>query len=241
MHSQALLLSEESGSKGQLITALAENGHLLLRLGDLASAEGQFQRAYALAREIEQHRGVTQSLIALGDLQWYRQQYSQAASFYERALARAQEVDDRVRAAGSLTQLALSYSELGRPEEAMQRATESLSLAHQSDISVLIARSLFVLGELERAASRPDRAMQHYDDAREIADVIDAPELRWRVNFGMARALSSTGEKEQAVDALVRAINIIESVRSRLREERYRAGYPAACRTIERRGSRQRA
>ena len=225
LHSQALVLSEESGSKGQLITALAENGDLLLQLGDLASAERQFQRSYALAQEIEQHRGVTQSLIALGDLQWYRQQYSQAASFYERALARAQEVDDRVRAAGSLTQLALSYNELGRPEEAMQRATEALSLAHQSDISVLIARSLFVLGELERAASRPDRAMQHYNDARQIADVIDDPEVLWRLNFGIAVALSSMGEKEQAVGALIRAINIIESVRGRLREERYRAGY----------------
>ena len=225
LHRQALVLNEESGSKGQLITALGENGGLLLRLGDIATAEQQFQRAYALAQEIEQHRGLTQLLIALGDLQWYRQQYSQAASFYERALARAKEVDDKARAAGSMTQLALSYSELGRPEEAMQQAAEALSLARQSSIPIATAHSLFVLGELEREQSRPNRALQHYGNAREIADVIDDPELLWRLNFGMARALSSTGEKEQAVVALMRAINTIESVRGRLREERFRAGY----------------
>jgi CHAT domain-containing protein/Tfp pilus assembly protein PilF len=225
LYRQSLQLTEESGSRGELAEALNQYGELLLRLGDLAGAEEHFKRAQALAEEIGQHRGVTQALISLGDLHWYRKQYSKAAAFYGPALERAESVDDLGRAIDALIQLASTYGELGRFHEATERANRARSSARESELRLLEARALIVLGELELAQSKYAQALNQYAAGMEVADSLGDPDLLWRLYFGEARALDALGETEQAVDALQHAVLVIESVRRRLKEERFRAGY----------------
>ena len=225
LYRRSLQLHEDSGSRAEIVEALNQYGELLLQLGDLAKAEDHFQRAYGLAGEIGQHRGVTQALISLGDLHWYRKQYSKAAAFYEQALGRAEAVNDQGRATEALIPLASSYGELGRFHEAMARANQALVSAKESELRLLEARALIVLGELELAQSRYAQALSQYAAGMKVADPLGDPDLLWRLYFGEAKALDALGKTEQAVDALQNAVLVIESVRSRLKEERFRAGY----------------
>ena len=206
LYRQSLQLHEDSGSRGELVEALNQYGELLLRLGDLAGAEDSFQRAYELAEEIGQHRGVTQALISLGDLHWYRKQFSKAVEFYEQALDRAESVNDEGRATEALIQLASSNGELGHLEVAKKQASQARSFASESGLRLLEARALMVLGELELTRRRNTEALNQFTAGTEFA-------------------LDAHGKKQQAVAALQNAILIIESVRSRLKEERFRAGY----------------
>ena len=84
---------------------------------------------------------------------------------------------------------------------------------------------LIVLGELELAQSRYAQALSQYAAGMKVADPLGDPDLLWRLYFGEAKALDALGKTEQAVDALQNAVLVIESVRSRLKEERFRAGY----------------
>jgi len=50
-------------------------------------------------------------------------------------------------------------------------------------------------------------------------------EMAWRLAHGRGRALEALGRDAEAVEAYSRAVELIETVRGRLREERFRAGY----------------
>ncbi len=225
LHRQVLGIYEETGSRGELVEALSELGELYLQLGDLARAEEQFDRALETAEKIGKHRGVTQSLLALGELRWYRRQYSQAVTFYQRALVRAEAVGDRVRTAEALSRLAKASRDLGQFETALETAGKALESSRQAGLPLQEARSQLVLGEIERARDQPDQALKHYAAGQKIATRVGDPDLLWRLHFGMAQALSAAGQKEDAVEALKKAVEVIDSVRYRLREERFRAGY----------------
>jgi hypothetical protein len=54
-------------------------GNLAVRLGDTASAEKDFRRAIEISEAIKHPRGVTINLIALGDLEWRRKRFPEAA------------------------------------------------------------------------------------------------------------------------------------------------------------------
>ena len=51
------------------------------------------------------------------------------------------------------------------------------------------------------------------------------PDLQWQIYFGRALAQEARGDKTAAIASLVAAVKLIESVRNRLQEQRFRAGY----------------
>ncbi len=225
LHRQSLRLREETGSRGELVEALAELGELLLRLGDLAGAETHFRRALQLAEEIGQDRGVTLDLLRLGDLEWHRRRWPQAAELYGRALKRARAAGDQARTGEALVQLAATDRQRGRLAEGLERGREALAAARRAGMRLLEARALRVLGDLDRSGGALELALDHYAAGEAIAAAAGEPDLLWRLEYGKGLALAAGGRKSEAVAALRQAVELIEGVRARLREERFRAGY----------------
>jgi len=224
-YSVAAKTYEQAGLKRELIEALNDLGTLHVLLGDAASAEKEFRRAVALARELGHSRGVTFNLISLGNLEWRRKRYEEAAALYAEALARAREANDQGHMAASLIQLALTYPELGRFDEALREGQEALKLAREQGTRLTEAEALHALAEVERQQGKTDAALEHYTAGEEIAKAVGDPELGWRLAYGRGLTLEQAGRLEDAVSAFQRAVRLIETVRSQLLEERYRAGY----------------
>src|SRR5512137_1623108 len=70
LYRTALAIYPQVDAQAELAEALHDYGELHLLLGDSASAERDFQRALEMARSIGLDRGVTQNLLALGDVQF---------------------------------------------------------------------------------------------------------------------------------------------------------------------------
>ena len=222
---QALQMYQQAGAKGELIGALNEIGTLHVLLGDAASGEDYFRRGLELAREGGQDRGVTLHLMALGDLEWRRQRYQEAAALYREALARAREADERSSVAESLIRLALTHREQGLLEQAMDEAREALTVAQAIEARLLQARALYALGEIERLQGHLVRALERYSAAGQTVEPVGDPDLLWRVKYGQGKAHDGLDQKGEAIAALEQSVAVIETVRNRLREERFRAGY----------------
>ena len=222
---QALHAYEQAGQKRELIEALSEDGNLLAHLGDIPTAEKDFRRAIDLARAIGHPRGVTANMMALADLEWRRQRFEQAAALYRQAFERARDANDRATMAKSLVELALTLSDQGRPEEAFPQAQKALDIARQTGASPLEAQALYVLGELARKGGDPKKALEHYAAGEQLVETTDNPELGWQLEYGNGQALEALQRDEEAVAVYRRAVEIIESVTSQLREERFQAGY----------------
>ncbi len=222
---QALQVYEQAGLKRELVEALNDDGTLHAQLGDSVTAEKDFQRAIDLARSIGHPRGVTSNLLTLGDLEWRRRRYDQAAALYREAFDRAREADDRGAMATSLVSLALTLLDQGRLSEALPKARQALEIARATGAGLLEAQTLLALGELARSGGEPQKALEQYGAGEALARAASDTELGWQLAYGKGQALEALGHNDDALAAYRQAVEIIEGVRSRLREQRFRAGY----------------
>jgi CHAT domain-containing protein/Tfp pilus assembly protein PilF len=218
-------LNADPRFKQQLIEALGDLGNLEVRLGDVASAEKDFRRAIEISEAIKHPRGITVNLIALGDLEWRRKRFPEAAALYQQALARANEANDRASTASARIQLALTYRDLKRLDDAAKEAQQAREIAQATQARPLEVAALYAQGEVARARDRNEDALTFYSSGAALVGETGDPELSWRLDFGRGQSLEALKRNEEALAAYQDAVKTIELVRSGLREERFRAGY----------------
>jgi CHAT domain-containing protein len=214
-----------AGFKLQLIEALGDLGNLKIRLGDAASAEADFRRAIELSEALKHPRGVTNNLISLGDLNLRQSRFSEAVGLYTQALNRALDADDKANTATAKLGLAHVHLKLKRLQEAEQQARKALDIARATQARPLEAETLYALAEVLRANNRQQEALTTFAEGSTIVNDLNNPELSWRFDFGRGQSLEAVGRNEEALTAYQTAVKTIETVRSELREERFRAGY----------------
>ena len=224
-HRAALEIYTEDGAEPLLLKALHDMGQLLLKLGDSTGAEQHFQHALRLARSIGMSRDVTINQLALGDMQYRHKQFEAATALYSQALQKSLEAgEDNLQ-----TQAFLSLARVHRNQlnsaQARQECEKALQIARKIGARASEAEAIYLLGELDRDNADNSEALKHFDEAGTLAATVGDPDLLWQIEYGRALVLVDEGRKQAAVDALMRAVGHIESVRNRLREKRFRAGY----------------
>jgi CHAT domain-containing protein len=222
----ALVIYETLGAKAELAEGVHDLGRLYLRLGDPDSAERSFRRALELSRSIGLARGVTTNQLALGDLELRRQRLDRAAAHYEQARLRAATgAGERHVQADSLLRLALVHRRQTQLAQSSAEVTQALVIAREIEARPVEAEALFAGAELDRLRGRIAAALEGYASAQSALAKSGDPDLLWQVHYGRALALEAHGELAAAVAELTAAVTLIEGVRSRLQEPRFRAGY----------------
>ena len=216
---------EQAGLQRELVEALQDLGNIHVLLGDIGSAETEFRRATDTAQRIGNGYGVTTSLVALGGIELHRKRYSEAIARYQEALARARQAEMSGSVAEILVQLARADREAGQVEEALRATRQALELSRTHGMRPLESRALYELGEAERASGRSQTALGNFDLGNRIAQAVNDPDLSWRFAYAQGQTLETLNHPGDAVSAYERAVGVIESVRSQLREDRFRAGY----------------
>lgn len=224
-HRAALVTYEQIDAKAELARALHDAGRLYLQLGDMQSAERDFARALELAQSIGFARGVTENMLALGDLAYRRGQLAAAAGEYARVRERAAQSGQRQVLAESLLRLALVHREQGQLDPAAEEASRALGIAREANARTVEAEALLAVAEIDRRRGQTTAALQIYSDARTAATRVGDPNLLWQIHYGRGLALEAKRDVPGAIDALLEAVTVIEGVRNRLQEPRFRAGY----------------
>jgi CHAT domain-containing protein len=200
-------------------------GGLYQALGDHAGAERYYRQSMNLAREVGVSRAVTRNLLALGHLQALRGDFDAASENYRSAIERARESGEMALWSHGLTLLAESLGERQKSAEAGEAAQRALDLARETGAVALEARALFTLAQLDRQRNETETALSGYRQCLSLLDNAPDAELEWRVHYGMGLALASRGELLPAIESLLESVRLIEGVRNRLEQERFRAGY----------------
>jgi CHAT domain-containing protein/tetratricopeptide (TPR) repeat protein len=225
LHRKAVEAYTNIGAGTEAVEAMHDIGELYLSLGDPESAVQWFDRSMEQARDIGLARGVTINLLSLGDLQVRREALEEAAALYTQAWQRARESGELWLQADSLLRLSAVHRQLERPEEAELEAVQALKLADEIGSPFLAASALGESGELKREAGDDAAAARLFRQALERLAPPRSPELAWRLHHGLGLALAGQGDREAAISELQQAIVHIESVRDRLTEQRFRAGF----------------
>jgi len=224
-HRAALTAYEQINAPGALLDALHDMGQLHLTLGDIVSAEQYFQRSMQLAREIGLEQAISVNLLALGDLQFKRQHFEEAETLYQQSLQRTQAAGEINYQTDSLLSLSLVHRQQKKYSDAATEARHALLLAEKSFATHMIAEAHYALGELARYQGDVDAALENYASAQAISAELTDPNLLWQIHYGRAQVQIQNDMQQAAVAELQAAVLIIESVRERLREERFKAGY----------------
>jgi CHAT domain-containing protein/Flp pilus assembly protein TadD len=221
----ALAVYERVGAKAEFLETLHDSGRLHLLLGDAGSAEQDFRRALEMAQTIGLERGITLNLLALGDLEFRRERAEAAVALYDAARRRAADAGVQHAQALALLRLARVSRAQQRLDQATSQTDEALAIARRIGGRDLESEALYSSAELARAQRRFDRALVQYRAAENAQSRIGDPELLWQIHLGRARAQEAGGDVSGAISSLEAAVRLIEGVRGRLQEPRYRSGY----------------
>jgi CHAT domain-containing protein/Tfp pilus assembly protein PilF len=225
LHRDALDAYRKIGAQAGLMEAMHDLGALYLSLGDSSNAEQLFNDALHLAASLKHNLGTTINHNALGYLQLRRNRPDKAIEFFERARDRADEKQTTPLQVDALIGLSFSLAALERYADARRVAVKARDISQNIGLRYGLAEAQLAIADSDRLAGNNAAAVDSYRGAKMTLTASGDPDIAWRLHFGHGLALDSLGERAAAIEELQSAVEIIESVRGRLREERFRSGY----------------
>lgn len=221
----ALARYEASGLARERVEALQQLALLHLELGDVVAAEESLRRSLEAARAISHARGVQSGLVALGELERRRHRPEQAETLLREALEAARAAGDRGLEASCRIRLAAVLRDREDFAQAAGEARRALEIARAEGTRLVEAEAHFAEGDADLGLRKPEPALASFAAGELLVEGLGEPDIAWRLDHGRGRALEALGREVEAIAAYRRAVGRIETVRGRLREERFRAGY----------------
>jgi predicted ATPase/RsiW-degrading membrane proteinase PrsW (M82 family) len=167
-------------------------GYAALGLGDFSGAEDHFERALALARDLDDERLEGAALAQLAWLAMTTERAEKARRDAETALGLARQEDDKVAASGALNVLAELASRDG-DGQAKELYEQGLALRRELGDERLIANSLLLLGRVD---GDEERFVEALELARELED-------SWTTSVALLRLGEVRGDRALIEEALV--------------------------------------
>ena len=135
MIDRALVLAEESGSTMSRAHALADAGHVQIRLGDLDAAEASLDEARRLFSELGANMNLGRTVLRLGEIALERGDLGTAEKLARESIRVLMPLEDRGTLCESQRLLADVLVGQGRIEEAERMALEAIETVGPHDVS----------------------------------------------------------------------------------------------------------
>lgn len=216
-----------SGNEGLEARVLHQLGALYLDLGDLGEARSSFEQGLALSTG-KSAEGEARFLNSLGWTRYLQSDPQAALGYFERALALSRQKNLPVGIAEALGYTGAVYVSLGRPREGLALLQEELALRRKNGDRLAEARSLLQIGEAWMALGDLDQAAATFRDTLDLGRRVGNTGLQATCLYRWAVLDGRRGEIRQALGRVEDAIQIIESVRSRVAGEKLRTTYLAS-------------
>jgi tetratricopeptide (TPR) repeat protein len=207
---KALRLAERLGETRAASRAHGIFGRVFGRIGDMAKARENLERAVELARGSDESETIL-ALLALGQhLEVSEADYEQAQSAYADALALAEEIGDvpsQVELHAALAWLAFYRADW----DAVHTSTEaSARLSEQQGLVGKLGLVYVLRGILHWRDGEWDAAERLYRRAHELAEQVGWSEAAFSALFGVSTVLRDRGDFAGGVTALGQALDVCE-------------------------------
>ena len=207
---KALRLAERLGETRAASRAHGIFGRVFGRIGDMAKARENLERAVELARGSDQSETIL-ALLALGQhLEVSEADYEQAQSAYADALALAEEIGDvpsQVELHAALGWLALYRADWDAVKESSEA---SARLSEQQGLAGKLCLSYVLRGLLRWRDGDWDEAERLFRRAHELAEQVGWSEAAFAALFRLSMVLRDRGDFASAVTALGQALDVCE-------------------------------
>lgn len=214
-----LLALPQARAEALLVLALTINaGNMYLRQGAYAQAEGMYQKALMMAKQLSSPDWELRVLVNLAWSQLRAQRYEQAAPWLERALQITQGND---RLAGrALLAAAVHAQETGAYEAAVEHLQHALRLYDQAGDLQGTRRVLNQLGSVYLVMDNGAAASGYFARVMQTKSSRDDPAAVLYAMGGLANSLLRSGELSAAVHAYESYLHHLEQLKRTFRASR---------------------
>ncbi|HVS00789.1 MAG TPA: CHAT domain-containing protein [Thermoanaerobaculia bacterium] len=193
-------------------------------LGAWDISSRHFQRALELNPESQAPANEATILNNLGMVSARAGRTQEAFKLQEQALTRARDIGDDELQAATLTNQGFLYLRVGRPALALDRCREALPLAQDKEQR---AWTLLALGTARRELGDLAGARADLEEARTLSQKRQDSTQEAGITLELARVERASGDLQKADQLASQAIEIVESIRGRVRSQDLRATFLA--------------
>ncbi len=187
-------------------TSLNSLGNAYNSLGKYQQAIDFYQQSLAIARDIGDRKGESNSINGLGNAYYFLGQFQQAIDFYQQSLAMQRDIGDRNGEAHSINNLGNAYNSMGDYQQAIDFLQQSLAI--KRDIGDLNgeANSLSNLGNAYNSLGDYQQAIEFHQQSLAIARNIGDRNGEAHSINNLGNAYTSLGDYQQAIDFLQQSL-----------------------------------
>src|SRR5215470_4251033 len=227
-YKQALSLQRAVGVPRGTALMLTNIGALYYRLGDAQQALDYYDQALPLRREAGDRAGQAITLTNIGAAHLSLGDPQRAMEYLKQALSLSEGGQSRPEEAQALTVLAAASSALGAKQQALEYLNRALTLwraigERQGESSALIR-----MGRIYREQGAPQIASKCLEDALRLARDIGEAGSEAVALADIARVERDLGDLDQALTRVETALNLVETLRARIRAEDLRVSFLAS-------------
>jgi len=231
-HEQSLVIFRKIEYRAGEAANLNNLGNCYYSLSDYQRAIDYYEQALAIFREIEDWAGEANGLKNLGNCSYSLSDYQRAIDYLEQALAIFRDIKDRVGEAGSLHNLGVCYFSLSDYQQAIDYHEQALAIKGEIGDRAGEANSLMGLGNCYYSLSDYQRAVDYYEQAFSLSVELGTKATERNVHWGLGRTYKAMEQPEMALSHYEAAIEIVESIRGAVSEEKLRQSYFCSVRTL---------
>jgi len=184
-------------------------------------AQGNYSQAVAYLRKslaLNSAKVHSQPLAAeiythLGEIFSEQGLNTQAVQALTRSLGVSRTAGLTLQAAAARLSLARTYIRQARWSLAAGEIRQVLAFSDTTGDRSIRAEALIGMAEIERRRGRPAEGLTLASQAREMADAMETPELRWQALTAVGRMTVALKQPAQARDAFEGAIDVVEHLR----------------------------
>ena len=214
-------------------------GHTLNNIGDVYYAVGEYQKALeyyeqslSISRTAGDRWAEANTLNHMGNIYSSLGEPEKALDNYNQTLVLHRQITDRRGEANSLSDIGTLYSSLGDHRKASEYHEHALSIRRSIGDRTGEVSSLTNVGLVSSALDENQKALDSYGKAFTLSRAMESPYTAAQALYGSARVERKRGNLIAALTQIQEALEIVESLRTRLSGHDLRASFLASVREL---------
>ncbi|MBI3949053.1 MAG: tetratricopeptide repeat protein [Acidobacteria bacterium] len=228
---QALPLLRAVGDRQGEAATLNNIGLVYRQLGEEQKALDYYLQSLPHYRAAGDRRGEAAAVNNIGSIYWSLGEYQQALDAYNQALLLARAVGNRGGEAITLINIGGIYRSLDEPQKALDHYDQALQISRTIRVRRNEAKALGEIGEIYYSLGEPQKALDYYSQALSIWRSYGDQGGEAAMLADIARVERDRGNLIEARNLMETALNIIESLRTKVAGPELRASYLASNRS----------
>ncbi len=234
---QALNHFEQAMQLIEPIGALAEKGRVLTGLADIYNqlskkreAIEYYNQALSLFRASGDYSGEVGTIYDAAGVLYSLGEYQKALDYYQQALAISRAANDLRLQAYETRQIGRVYAALGDESKALDHYRKALAFLHKEKEFRAEADTLNPIARIFETRGETDKARDHYSRALMLSRRAEYRMGEAATLYNLARLERDQGNLNEARAFTQSAIEVIESLRTKVASQELRASYFASVR-----------